>query len=381
MTTAHVTVAVLATSHLPIPHPSVHLPRLGHAGQAVEHYLDQVHIPAVAVVLSLAGALCYAVSSILQQQAAAEQPPEVSLRPGLLVRLLRSKRWMLGNVADVGGFLLQFGALRKGSLALVTPLFVTGLAFSIIGNAFVQHRRPNRREWLGSAATVIGLGVFVGVAQPGPGHPRASALGWSLLFASTVALSGIAIALARGTPRRRALMLSVATGVLYGVTAAMTEHTGRVLDAGVLHVLTNWAPYVLAVVSVAGLLVNQSAYQAGDLRWSLPLFTVLEPIIAIVIGQFLFDEHIASTAGARLGAVLGLVLMVIGVFWLTGAVSDNPSKSGGAATDSPDAPGTISPATAITDPAANQPAITDPAANQPAITNPATSGSSATSPP
>jgi len=324
VTTAHVAVALVAAVHLPIPHPNIHLP-IGHAGHALAHYLETVDIPALAIVFSLLGALCYAASSILQQQAAAAQPPEMSLRPGLLVGLVRSKRWMLGNLADVCGYVFQFVALREGSLALVMPLFVSGLAFSILGNAFVQRRRPNRKEWLGSAATVTGLGVFVGVAQPGPGNPHASVLGWAVLFAVTGSLTAIAIGLARGTPRRRALMLSVATGILYGVTAAITEHVGHVLNGGFLHAITTWSPYALAVVSIAGLLVNQSAYQAGDLRWSLPLFTVLEPIIAILIGQFLFDEQISSAFGARVGAVLGLVTMVAGVFWLTGALSTDSS--------------------------------------------------------
>jgi hypothetical protein len=306
--------------HLHIPRPHLKLPHLGRTGKRLDSYLDEVHIPALAVVESLAGAACYAASSILQQQAASEQPPELAMRPSLLIQLFHSPRWMLGNVADAGGYVFQFLALRDGALALVSPLFVTGLAFSIVGNALAHHRRPTRREWVASLATVIGLGTFIGVAQPGPGYPRASGFAWSMLFAATAVLAGTAIALARGSARRRALFLSVATGILYGVTAAVTEHTGHLLDGGLVHTLMTWAPYVLAVISIVGLLVNQSAYQAGDLRLSLPLFTVLEPIVAILIGQLLFSEHIASSPGARVGEVAGLVVMVVGVFWLARTV-------------------------------------------------------------
>jgi drug/metabolite transporter (DMT)-like permease len=301
-----------------IPHPHLTLPKL-----RLDTYLDAVHIPAVAVIESLVGAACYATSSVLQQQAASEQPPEVSMRPSLLIRLLHSPRWMLGNVADAGGYVMQFLALRRGALALVSPLFVTGLAMSIIGNAYVNHRHPTRREWVASLATVVGLGVFIAVAQPGPGHPRASDSAWASLFLATTFLTAVTVLLARGTPRRRALLLSVATGILYGVTSAVTEHTGFLLDRGFLHALTNWAPYLLAVISVVGLLVNQSAYQAGDLRLSLPLFTVLEPIVAILIGQFLFQEHIATSAGSIVGEVVGIVVMVVGVFWLAQAVPED----------------------------------------------------------
>jgi drug/metabolite transporter (DMT)-like permease len=319
--------------HLHLPHPDIDLPHhlhlpLRHDRARFRAYLDRVDIPVVAVVESLAGAACYALSSVLQQSAAAEQPPELAMRPGLLLGLLHSPRWMLGNLADVGGYLFQFLALRRGALALVSPLFVTGLVFSIVGNAVSQHRRPNRREVIGSLATVAGLAVFIAVARPGPGHPRADMTGWVSLFAVTAVLSGGAVLLARGTARRRALLLAVATGVLYGVTSAVTEHTGYVLDRGALHTLTTWAPYVLAVISIVGLLVNQSAYQAGDLRLSLPTFTVLEPIVAILIGQFLFSEHIASGAGDRIGEVFGLAVMVVGVFWLTDSAPEAAAVGG-----------------------------------------------------
>jgi drug/metabolite transporter (DMT)-like permease len=313
--------------HLHLPHPDIDLPHHLHLPlrrdrARIGSYLDRVNIPLVAVVESLAGAACYALSSVLQQSAAAEQPPELAMRPGLLLGLLRSPRWMLGNLADVGGYLFQFLALRRGALALVSPLFVTGLVFSIVGNAASQHRRPTGRELIGSAATVVGLAVFIAVSRPGPGHPRADGAGWISLFAVTAVVSGGAVLLARGSARRRALLLAVATGVLYGVTSAVTEHTGYVLDGGALHTLTTWAPYVLAVISIVGLLVNQSAYQAGDLRLSLPTFTVLEPIVAILIGQLLFSEHIAGGFGDRLGEVAGLAVMVAGVFWLTHAVPE-----------------------------------------------------------
>jgi len=177
-------------------------------------------------------------------------------------------------------------------------------------------------------------------------------------------------------------MLSVATGILYGVTAAITEHTGNVLDGGFLHAITTWAPYALAVVSIAGLLVNQSAYQAGDLRWSLPLFTVLEPIVAILIGQFLFDEQISSAPGARVGAVIGLVTMTAGVFWLTGAVSDSPPPvqtppaggPGASSSDAPDGDASESPTPVPTSAGAN-------IAGKPSLGGAAPSGSATPAPP
>jgi drug/metabolite transporter (DMT)-like permease len=289
---------------------------LAHLRERIEAELDRVDVPAVAVIQSLAGAACYAVASILQQQAARVQPDELSLRPGLLTRLMRSGRWLAGIGCDIGGWLLQFFALRSASLALVSPLFVVGLPMSIIGAAWADRRRPIRAEWMASVVVVIGLVAFIATARPGPGHPRASGSEWTMLGVATIACVGAAILLARGTPRRRAFMLGVATGILFGVTAAITERTAHLLNHGVLHALTTWVPYTLAVVSIIGLLLNQSAFQAGELRWSLPVITVLEPVVAIVISQVLFAEHIASDPLDVAGQVLGLAAMTAGVFWL-----------------------------------------------------------------
>jgi drug/metabolite transporter (DMT)-like permease len=297
--------------HLPL---HLHLPP--HLHQELQQYLDRVHVPAIAVIYSLVGALCYAASAVLQQRAAAEQPDDLSMRIGLLVRLLRSWRWMLGNLLDVCGYVFQFLALRHAALAVVSPLFVIGLVFSVIGAALAARRRPTLSEGMSSVAVAAGLALFIVAARPGPGHPHASTVAWVALFATTAVVTGGATWLSRRLPTWRAIALGAGSGVLFGVTSAVTERTGHLLNSGVLAVLSNWAPYVLAVLSIIGLVLNQSAFQAGDIRRSLPVLTIAEPTVAILIGQLLFGEHIASSSLAVTGEVVGLIVMALGVIQL-----------------------------------------------------------------
>jgi hypothetical protein len=291
---------------------------LGAAGARALHHLDlhRANIPTVAVLECLAGTLCYAASSVLQQRAAAEQSAELSMRIGLLVRLVRSGRWMLGNVLDAAGFVFQFLALRRAALALVEPLFVFGLVLSVVGAALAAGRRATRSECWSSIMVVCGLALFVAAARPGPGNPQASGAEWVALFAATGAIAGGSVLLGNRSPGWRAPLLGASAGVVFGVTAAVTEHTGRVLDLGVGVVLSTWAPYALAVIASLGLLLNQSAYQAGALRLSLPILTISEPIVAIVIGIVLFGEHVAATPLAVSGEIGGLLVMAVGVVLL-----------------------------------------------------------------
>lgn len=284
--------------------------------------LTQAHITVAAVVDSLAGAACYAFSSVIQHRTATEAPPHMSLKPSLLIELAKKPWWLLGILSDLGGFAFMFFALRAGSLALVTPLFVIGVVFSVIGAAYMQHRRPRVSEWIESVLVFVGLAAFLIAAQPGRGHPRASAEHWVLLFIVAAVVVGGAVLAAQFWRAHRALLLGVGAGILYGVISAITEHTAFVFNHGILHAFTTWAPYALVVVAGLGLLLNQSAFQAGSLPLSLPIMTVLEPVTAISIGQSLFNEHIASGPAATTGEVGGLIVTAGGVFALARHATD-----------------------------------------------------------
>ncbi len=262
------------------------------------------------------GAAFFALSSVLEQQAASEEPAERSLRINLLVVLAQQRRWLLGMAAGVAGYAMQFIALRKGSLALVQPLFVTGLVMALAGSAFAQNHRLSRHEWFANAQIIASVALFIVAAQPGPGHPRGSTVGWILLAAISTTIVVALVAFSHGSPRRRSLSLGGATGIVFGVTSAITERTSHRLGVSLGHALDDWSPYALVAVSIGGLLLNQSAFQAGDLKWSLPAITVLEPPAAILIGQTLFHEHIATGALNMAGEILGLASMVLGVLVL-----------------------------------------------------------------
>ncbi len=98
--------------------------------------------------------------------------------------------------------------------------------------------------------------------------------------------------------------------------AAVTERTGHILNAGVVHTLATWEPYALLVAGVAALLLTQSAFHAGALRLSLPTLTVAQPLVAVAIGLGFFGEHVDSRGPAPIFEILGLGLMTVGVFVL-----------------------------------------------------------------
>lgn len=267
------------------------------------------------VLAALGAALLYAIASVLQQRAAGEEPPERALRLGLLVGLLARPIWVAGILADGAGFVLQYLALDSGSLVLVQPLLVSGLLFALPVAAALTHRRLTGTEWLGSAVTVAGLALFLVVANPAPGHDRASTLAWIITGVCTLVPIAIMVAVSRSTSgAARAGLLAAAGGVFYGLAAALTKVTSEIIHHGILHAFTHWQPYALVVCALVAMVVVQSAFQAGPLRWSLPTLTVVDPVVSVVIGALALGERISTAGAAPALEVVGLVAMAGGVF-------------------------------------------------------------------
>ncbi|MGH9017371.1 MAG: DMT family transporter, partial [Acidimicrobiales bacterium] len=288
----------------------------GYALGVFHHHVDRSLVSII--VLAIASAAAYGFAAVLQHHAAALESPELSVRVGLLVRLVRRPLWVLGNVLDGVGYLLQFLALRRGSLVLVEPLLVLSLVFALPLGAGLDHRRISASDVGSTALIMAGLGVFLAAAHPGLGHPRASGTAWIVLTVAVAAACALLVAGAHGgSPRRAAVLLGAGSGTAFGYVAALTESTGHVLDGGVLHTLASWEPYALVGGGVVALLLTQSAFNAGALRLSLPTLTVAQPLVAVAIGVVLFGEHLAWQGSTPGWLAAGLFMVVFGVFTLT----------------------------------------------------------------
>src|SRR6185503_348954 len=92
---------------------------------------------------------------------------------------------------------------------------------------------------------------------------------------------------------RRAVLLAVAVGVLFGVVAMLTKLVMHMLTHdGVRAVFATPAPYLLVLIGVVAVLLQQSAFHAGSLQTSVPTMLVLEPVVAVVLGAVVLGENL-----------------------------------------------------------------------------------------
>jgi hypothetical protein len=277
----------------------------------------------VATLAALFAAALFGVSIALQHRSAG-LVTEAQAKGGramtdFISGTLRHPLWIIGTTADVGGFALHAIALREGPLTLVQPLLVSSAVFALVLRQLLEHRAPRRDELAWAAALVVGLALFLTVSTPANGVAQAADPLPTLVIGGLIGLGvlGFVVAGRRSTGNTAAALLGTAAGLSYAAVAGLLKEDMGTLNRGMSALFTAWPLYALVAVGALGLLVNQLAYQAGPLSSSLPAIMTVDPIVSLVIGVAVFDEHFRNGPAALLGEAVGLALVVMAAGGLT----------------------------------------------------------------
>jgi hypothetical protein len=271
----------------------------------------------VAILAALGAAFLYAVASVLQHWEAERQPADKALGLKLVAKLAMRPRWLAGLLFDAGGYVLQWVALTIGSLVVVQPLLVVGLLFALPMKARLSGYRFHGWDWNGACLTTAGLAVFLVVSRPASGHTEVKPLVWTALLCAGGAVAAVLIAFGReSSPRWKAIAYGTAGGVVYGECAALTKSCAHLLSLGVSTLFESWQPYFLLGAGILGMVLAQSAFQAGPLDASLPTLSATDPIVSVFIGAAAFGETVRTGIVPTTVEVVSFVAIVVGIFML-----------------------------------------------------------------
>lgn len=276
----------------------------------------------VTTIIALVAAGLFGVSTAFQHRSAGlvTDGTRVGERPGgFMVRTLRHPLWIIGAVADIGGFALHALALRVGPLTVVQPVLVSSIVFAVVLRELLERRWPRRSELVWATALTIGLVLFltisapaVRVAQP-PDRVPAIVVGVLIV----VGVVGFFVCGRRSTGSVAAALLGTATGLSYAAVAGLLKEDMSLLNRGVGALVGSWPLYALIAVGAFSVVVNQLAYRAGPLSSSLPTIMAADALVSLVIGASVFDEGFRIGAADLLGEAAGLALMLAASVGLT----------------------------------------------------------------
>ena len=291
---------------------------------------------------SLTSAAAFALATVLQSLSAHAVPQVAGMRPGQIGAFLQATLshplYLLGLAVDVVGLALHVVALHLGALAVVQPLMVAGVLFTLPLYQRVTGERISAVTLGWAVVLTVGLAGFlvVGGAPDGATGAQGEQVGQvdnepaavAAVLAVLVALACVALArrstpkdgdrsLGRSASTTSAALLGVAAGIAFAGTAAFIKSSAGVLVNDPRGLLTAPSFYGLLVVGISGLVLHQFALAAGPLTASLPAFTVIDPLVSVALGVTVYNEQLRATPSALVMQALSLGLLVAGAIALT----------------------------------------------------------------
>ncbi len=239
------------------------------------------------------------------------------LTGGQLLRLLRRPSWVLGTLMLGLAILCQLAALSFAPLILVQPIGAISLVITTLLNARVSGHKPTRRSITSIALCVGGIFIFVTVAalyatERPISDPQLLTVLW-ILLGVVVVLGVLWVTLRK---RMRALFYIVAAGIVYGFVATLAKVVINRIANGDFEWLTVLCIVALLAGTAMGAYFVQTAYSSGPPDLVIAGLTVIDPIVAIVIGLAVLDEASGAPFWAYIGFTVAGALAIVGVFQL-----------------------------------------------------------------
>jgi drug/metabolite transporter (DMT)-like permease len=262
--------------------------------------------------LALLAAVLFAVGSVLQQRGALAAPPASSR--GFLASILRKPVWLAGAASQGLGWVAQALALDRGDLFSVQLIISLQVVIVLPLGVLLASQRVQRREWLGAAAVVTGLGIFVVLANPTPGRDTAPAGTWLVAAIAIGFLLVVLVLASRHTQAsQRAALLAAAAGASFGFQAAVMKVFVGVAGRGLHAVVSSWSTYALIASAVLGFFLMQLSLQAGALSATVAGSNASTTLTSLALSRYVFLETPSRTTSGKILSFVAVALALAGL--------------------------------------------------------------------
>ncbi len=235
-----------------------------------------------------------------------------------LTSLLTRPSWVAGTLMLGLAIVCQLAALSVAPLILVQPLGATALVLTTVLNARVTRHKPTRQSLIAIAACVGGIFIFVTIAAFFATEHVVTERELLIILgilAVVVIVFGVFWVLVRR--KAQALFYIMAAGVIYGFVATLAKVVISRAQAGNFEWLTLLCLVALLAAVAVGAYFVQTAYSVGPPNLVIAGLTVIDPIVAVLIGLLVLGEASTAPAWALIGFVIAGAIATWGVIQLT----------------------------------------------------------------
>jgi drug/metabolite transporter (DMT)-like permease len=276
--------------------------------------------PLFGILLALACALATNIGFLYKHRGACQAPPVDMRHPLRTAReLFGSRLFAIGMGIATGAWLLHVGALSLAPLSLVQSVLAGGMVLLAVMAERIFGLSIGRRQWLGLAATAIGL-IMLGITLPaGHGADSRFSLGGMIGFEAALIVGGTLLIVGprMGAPEEHhGYMLGAAAGILLGVSdVGIKAISGLVTGgAGIDGFLTPWM-LISLVAAVGAFYASAKSLQDGEAVPVIAVTGAAANVSGIVGGIIVFGDPLAGDPLSLAVQVMAFMLVLLAA-WL-----------------------------------------------------------------
>ena len=262
----------------------------------------------IGLLLSLATALASVLGFLYQHRGAIESPI-VDLRRPLRtsLALFRNPWYTLGIVVAMAGWGFHVGALALAPISLVQATIAGGLVLLTVCADRLFAHEVTRREWIGVALAALGL-AFLAATLGDTGDEAHSDYEVTRLLIFLVIVAGAAGAVAFLATRspREGVLFGASAGLFWAASdTAIKALSGNLGEESAAAILLHPLAAVIALASLAGLVVSARSLQVGKAVPVIAVTSVAANALTIAAGPIVFAEPLPEDSlgvAARMAA-------------------------------------------------------------------------------
>jgi drug/metabolite transporter (DMT)-like permease len=287
--------------------------------------------PFLGILLALACALATNIGFLFKHRGVRQAPPVDMRHPLRTARsLFRVRFFAIGMGIACFAWLFHVAALSLAPLSLVQSVLAGGMVLLAVMAERIFGMRIGRRQWLGLAATAIGL-IMLAVTLPAThGADSRFSLPGMIAFEAALITGGILLIMGPriGAPREHhGYMLGAAAGILFGVSdIGIKAISGLVLSGGIMGFLTPWL-VVSLVASVGAFYAIAKGLQDGEAVPVIAVTGTAANVAGVVGGIIVFGDPLAGNPLSLAVQLMAFMLVLLAAWLMPAPVRALPTHA------------------------------------------------------
>lgn len=209
--------------------------------------------------------------------------------------LLTRPSWLVGTLMLGLAIVCQLAALTVAPLIVVQPLGAIALVLTTLLNARISGHSPTKQSITAIVCCVGGIFLFVFFAAIFATEKEVTDTELftilAILLVVIIILGACWLVLRH---RMRALFYIVGAGILYGFVATLAKVVIKRVQAGNFDWITIVCVIALIAAAAVGAYFVQTAYSSGPPDLVIAGLTVVDPLVAVIIGMVVLGEAAAA---------------------------------------------------------------------------------------